>query len=111
MLEMLHLQVDELQVARQEYHMRRSTDCPSQITVGVGHAQVGGGTLPRSVLDSVTLDMIHGKLKPQEMAARLREHSVPIIGYIGRGKFKLDLRTIFPRQDAELIKAIHDLCV
>jgi seryl-tRNA(Sec) selenium transferase len=67
--------------------------------------------LPRSVLDSVTLDLAHEILKPQEMAARLREHSVPIVGYIGRGILKLDLRTIFPRQDAELIKAIRGLCV
>ena len=30
--------------------------------------------------------------------------------HVARGKFKLDLRTIFPRQDAELTVAIHALC-
>jgi L-seryl-tRNA(Ser) seleniumtransferase len=109
-LKMLHLQVDELRV-RAKNIIAAIEGLPIQISVGVGHAQVGGGTLPRSVLDSVTLDLAHEMLKPQEMAARLREHSVPIVGYIGRGIFKLDLRTIFPRQDAELIKAIRDLCV
>ena len=81
---------------------------PVKVSIGVGRAEVGGGTLPRSMLDSVTLELMR-KLKPEEMAARLRDHSVPIVGYIGRGKFKLDLRTIFPRQDAEVIYAIRGL--
>jgi hypothetical protein len=43
------------------------------------------------------------------MAARLREYSTPIIGYVARGKLKLDLRTIFPSQDVEVIQAIRTL--
>jgi hypothetical protein len=31
----------------------------------------------------------------------------PIVGYIAGGKFKLDLRTIFPRQDAEIVSALR----
>jgi L-seryl-tRNA(Ser) seleniumtransferase len=77
--------------------------------VGSGKAQVGGGTLPRSTVDSVTVDLSHTQLKPQEIGARLREHSVPIIGYVSQGTFKLDLRTIFSGQDAEVIRAIHAL--
>ena len=45
-----------------------------------------------------------------EIAARLRDHAVPVIGYVARGSLKLDLRTIFPRQDAELIAAIRAVC-
>ena len=77
--------------------------------VGTGTSQLGGGTLPRSALPSITLDLTHSRLKPQEMAALLREHSVPVIGYVARGKFKLDLRTIFPAQDEEVIRAIRTL--
>jgi hypothetical protein len=33
-----------------------------------------------------------------------------VIGYIARGMVKLDLRTIFRRQDAELIAAIRAAC-
>jgi L-seryl-tRNA(Ser) seleniumtransferase len=77
--------------------------------MGEGRSQIGGGTLPRSVMASVTVDLTHAAIKPQEIAARLREHTVPVIGYIERGKLKLDLRTIFPRQDAELISAIRSL--
>jgi len=78
-------------------------------SIGEGSAQIGGGALPRSAIASVTLDLTHPELKPQQLAAQLRGHSIPIIGYIERDKVKLDLRTIFPHQDAEVIKAIRAL--
>ena len=80
---------------------------PLAACVGTGRAQVGGGTLPRSVLPSLTIDLAHRTLKPQEMAARLRDQATPLIGYITRGTLKLDLRTIFPRQDEALFRAVH----
>jgi L-seryl-tRNA(Ser) seleniumtransferase len=73
--------------------------------VGAGKAQIGGGTLPRSAIQSVTLDFTADK--PAEFAARLRRGTPPVIGYIAAGKFKLDLRTIFPRQDEELVTALR----
>jgi L-seryl-tRNA(Ser) seleniumtransferase len=96
--------------ARAEKFVMALDGLPINAAVGEGRAQVGGGTLPRSTLESVTLEITHGKLKPDEVAARLRGNPVPIVGYIGRGKFKLDLRTIFPRQDEEVIKALRALC-
>jgi hypothetical protein len=58
----------------------------------------------------VTLDLIHRALPPQQFAARLRDQALPVIGYVAKGAVKLDLRTIFPRQDAELISAIRAAC-
>ena len=107
---MLRVSNDELRI-RADKIVSALKELSITVAVGVGNAQVGGGTLPRSVLDSITLDLTHSKLKPQEMATRLREHSVPIIGYVSRGILKLDLRTIFPNQDAEVIRAIQALSV
>ena len=84
---------------------------PISATAGTGRAQLGGGTLPRSEIASVTLEITHPTWRPQELAARLRDRSVPIAGYIEHGKLKLDLRTVFPRQDAELIRAIRSACL
>jgi L-seryl-tRNA(Ser) seleniumtransferase len=75
--------------------------------VGTGNAQVGGGALPRSVIASVTVDLSHESLSPQELSARLRALELPVIGYIEKNRLKLDLRTIFPWQDAKLIDAIR----
>jgi hypothetical protein len=32
---------------------------------------------------------------------------IPVIGYIVRGIVKLDLRTIFPRQDGDVVNALR----
>ena len=34
----------------------------------------------------------------------------PVIGYIANDRFKLDLRTIFPHQDAAIVDAIRAAC-
>ena len=77
-----------------------------KVRIGTGRAQIGGGTLPRSALPSVTIEVSHPTLGPQELAARLREQPEPVIAYVGRGSLKLDLRTIFPHQDASVIRAL-----
>jgi L-seryl-tRNA(Ser) seleniumtransferase len=80
---------------------------PLTVKVGAGRAQIGGGTLPRSAMRSITLDLTHPSLKPHELALRLRQQPIPVIGYVARGVLKLDLRTIFSRQDVELIASLQ----
>ena len=75
-------------------------------TIGEGRSQIGGGTLPRSAIRSVTLDLLPLNMSVDELAARLRTGTPPVIGYVTGGRFKLDLRTILPHQDEELFRAI-----
>ncbi|MDB5172559.1 MAG: hypothetical protein JWN51_1332, partial [Phycisphaerales bacterium] len=39
-------------------------------------------------------------------ASKLRAGSPPVVAYISEGRLRIDLRTVFPRQDAELAIAI-----
>ena len=103
---MLHTSNDEL-IARGGKIVAALDRLPLKAAVGRGRAQIGGGALPRSVVESTTLEITHDKLKPQELAARLRSHTPPIVGYIERGRLKLDLRTVFADQDAEIIAALR----
>jgi L-seryl-tRNA(Ser) seleniumtransferase len=105
-LEMLSAPNDALR-SRAEKIVAALAGTALKASIGAGSAQVGGGALPQSVIQSVTVDLAHAALQPQELAARLRARSVPVIGYIEKGQLKLDLRTIFPAQDAELIEAIR----
>jgi L-seryl-tRNA(Ser) seleniumtransferase len=105
-LEMLHTANDDLRI-RAERIIAALDGLPLVARVGTGRAQIGGGTLPRSGVPSVTIDLTHSTLKPQDMATRLREHTIPVIGYLARGTLKLDLRTIFPRQDQDVASAIR----
>ena len=77
------------------------------MTIGQGKSQIGGGALPRSTIPSVTLDLAPTQITLKELAARLRAQTPPVVGCISAGRFRLDLRTIFPRQDQALIQAIR----
>ncbi|MGE5209550.1 MAG: aminotransferase class V-fold PLP-dependent enzyme, partial [Alphaproteobacteria bacterium] len=83
---------------------------PATIGIGCGRAKVGGGTLPKSNVPSVTIDIVPGKLSVADFATTLRKSDPPVIGYIADGRFRLDLRTIFPQQDDLVIKAIRKAC-
>jgi L-seryl-tRNA(Ser) seleniumtransferase len=74
-------------------------------TVGKGEARIGGGSLPKTVIPSVTVDL--ASRAPQTVAAALRTGEPPMIAHIADGVVKLDLRTVFPRQDSELIAAVR----
>ena len=80
---------------------------PMKSAIGGGKAQIGGGTLPRSSIPSITLDLQPLNIPLDDFAARLRAGTPPVIGYIADGRYKLDLRTVFPRQDENLFQAIH----
>jgi len=66
--------------------------------------------LPRSILPSITLDFLPEDSSVQDFARALRRSVPPVIGYIGDGRFKLDLRTIFSHQDDLVIDAIRTAC-
>jgi L-seryl-tRNA(Ser) seleniumtransferase len=68
---------------------------------------VGGGSLPRTRLPSITLDLEPTHLSPDELSQRLRLREPAVIGYISDNRFRLDLRTIFPEQDLLVIDAIR----
>ena len=76
------------------------------VRLGRGRAQLGGGTLPRSELASVTLEIDAGTIPAAVLAQRLRRGKPPIVGCISGGKFKLDLRTIFPAEDEEVVRGL-----
>ena len=105
-----------LQVTEDELRNRaaalkdRLSDLPLQIAVGRSTAKVGGGTLPKSTMASVTIEMVPENCSPLDFAVRLRHATPPLIGHIANDRFKIDLRTVFPEQDELLIQAIRSAC-
>jgi L-seryl-tRNA(Ser) seleniumtransferase len=105
-----------LQVSEGELHSRagaisgRLRNLPLQIAIGRGRAKVGGGTLPKSVMSSITIEIVPRHCSLGDFGARLRKASPPLIGYIANERFKLDLRTIFPHQDDLVVDAIRAAC-
>jgi L-seryl-tRNA(Ser) seleniumtransferase len=107
-LEMLEITTGELRL-RAESLLARLRDLPLGTAIGEGKSHVGGGSLPRAVIPSVTLDLLPRKMSLDDFATQLRRGALPVVGYIAGGKFKLDLRTIVPRQDAQLVSALRSV--
>lgn len=78
--------------------------------IGAGQAELGGGTSPQAVIPSITIDVTPGNIPVAEIAARFRAATPPVVGYVAGGKFRLDLRTIFPEQDEDLVRALKSVC-
>src|SRR5206468_5286075 len=93
-LALLQIPKDELR-ARAAAMVTRLQGLPVKITIGTGAAKVGGGTLPKSVVPSITIDFLPENSSLEDFVRTLRRSSPPVIGYIAAGRFKLDLRTIF----------------
>jgi L-seryl-tRNA(Ser) seleniumtransferase len=92
---------------RAEAMVQSLSDLPLGASVGTGEGRIGGGTMPRTTIPSVTLDLLPEGRSLEDFSARLRLGEPPVVGYIAGGKFKLDLRTVFPRQDAVVVSAVR----
>jgi L-seryl-tRNA(Ser) seleniumtransferase len=108
-LALLQTSKDELR-ARAASIFARLRGLPLQISVGRSSGKVGGGTLPRSVIASVTIDIVPEGCSLKAFAARLRDATPPLIGYIANDCFKIDLRTVLHQQDEVVVDAIRSAC-
>src|SRR6266496_243956 len=70
-LAMLDITGDELR-GRAEVLLAQIRDLPLHTAIGEGKAQIGGGSLPRAVIPSITLDLQPDKISVEDFAARLR---------------------------------------
>jgi L-seryl-tRNA(Ser) seleniumtransferase len=105
-LALLQIPKDELR-ARAAAIVTRLQGLPLKITIGAGTGKAGGGALPKSVLPSITLDLLPENCSLEEFALALRLSSPPIVSYIANQRIKIDLRTIFSHQDDLLVDAIR----
>ena len=68
--------------------------------------EAGSGSLPEEKIESVALEF-SGQI--EELAQRFRTREKPIVGYIHKNLFYIDLKAILPEQYSELIKAINEV--
>ncbi|MGC1474459.1 MAG: L-seryl-tRNA(Sec) selenium transferase, partial [Terriglobales bacterium] len=74
-----------------------------------GESVIGGGAAPSAVLPTRLIALTHSALSADQMSARLRAHVPPIIARVEEERVLLDLRTVFPEQDANLASALASL--
>jgi L-seryl-tRNA(Ser) seleniumtransferase len=76
------------------------------IEVIEGESVIGGGAAPSAVLPTRLLAITSKTLSAEELSKRLRKSEPPIIARVEEGRVLLDLRTVFPEQDASLRDAL-----
>jgi L-seryl-tRNA(Ser) seleniumtransferase len=74
-----------------------------------GESIIGGGAAPTAVLPTCLIALTHGDLSADELSMRLRAADPPVIARVEEGRVLLDLRTVFPEQDASVAAAISSL--
>ena len=74
---------------------------------------IGGGSLPGETLPTMVLSLERDHLpcSLDELAARLRRRTIPVIGRIARNTFLLDPRTVLEEQDEEVLQALLETVV
>ncbi len=65
-----------------------------------GQSLLGGGAAPSASLTTRLLLVSRNGLSASELAARLRSAQSPVLARVEEGRVVLDLRTVFPEQDA-----------
>jgi L-seryl-tRNA(Ser) seleniumtransferase len=82
-----------------------------KIEIVDGESVLGGGAAPSAILPTRVLALSCEGLSADELAAQLRGSDPPIIARIEEGNVVLDLRTVFPQQDAAVAAALNRIAM
>ncbi|MFI5112399.1 MAG: L-seryl-tRNA(Sec) selenium transferase [Terriglobales bacterium] len=108
-LRMMRLSADE--IGQRAQALARMLQPPLTGEVIEGESVIGGGAAPGATLPTRLLALTVAGLSADEVASRLRKNDPPIVARVEEGRVLLDLRTVFPEQDAEIAKALNSLSV
>jgi L-seryl-tRNA(Ser) seleniumtransferase len=106
MLRMMRLSKEEIS-GRAEALAAQVATPKLKIEIVDGESILGGGAAPSSVLPTRLLALACEGLSADELSSRLRGSEPPIIARVEEGRVLLDLRTVFPQQDAAVVTALN----
>jgi L-seryl-tRNA(Ser) seleniumtransferase len=104
-LRMMRLTKDEIG-KRAEALAARIAAPKLKVEILDGESILGGGAAPSSALPTRVLAITVEGLSADELSARLRASDPAIVARVEEGRVLLDLRTVFPEQDAALAAAL-----
>ena len=107
-LQMLSLTSEDLQ-SRAQAFVQKVSNPNLSIEIQQSESAVGGGAGPTADLPTALIAVTHSFRSPQEVETALRSSSPPIVARVSDEKVLLDLRTVFPQQEAILLIALQEL--
>jgi L-seryl-tRNA(Ser) seleniumtransferase len=86
--------------------LRRRLPLPNQVNIVPTLARIGGGSLPQTELPSWALSPVNPDWPPHKLDEALRAASPPVVARLEHQKLLLDLRTILPEDESDLITVL-----
>jgi L-seryl-tRNA(Ser) seleniumtransferase len=107
-LHLLGMPAEELRRRAEELALRlRAVPGVASVRVSADHAYVGGGSLPDQRLPTFVLEVQAKDISDADLAQRLRTGTPAVVARLRQGKLVLDVRTIFPHQEKDLVEAVE----
>ncbi|HKX30494.1 MAG TPA: L-seryl-tRNA(Sec) selenium transferase [Blastocatellia bacterium] len=106
----IHLPL-EAAAQRAQTFIRRAQSSVSGLRLKLieGYSVVGGGCAPEAKLPTMLIGVSSERLSTTEIEAWLRQNDPPVIARIAEDQLMLDLRTVDPQGEEELITALGRL--
>jgi len=79
-----------------------------KIEVKQTEVEAGSGSLPLEKLQSAALQF-NGEVKASELSRKFRTVETPVLGYITKNKFYIDLKAIPPSQEKQLLTTLNSI--
>lgn len=106
-LRMLRMPAEEVRARAEALREQLESAAHLKTEIIPGESLIGGGSAPTSTLPTFILAVTAGSLSAEELAARLRRHSPPVVARVEEGRVLLDLRTVLsPSEDVEIARAL-----
>ena len=105
-IRMLRLSANEIRARAEAVKSSLGSVAALKAEIIEGESVIGGGTAPSATLPTALLAVSHQTMNADSFAARLRAVEPPIVARIEDGRVLLDLRTVFPEQDAAIAQAL-----
>jgi L-seryl-tRNA(Ser) seleniumtransferase len=107
---MMRLSAQEIRARAEAMQTQLSNTTQLKTEIISGESLVGGGSAPTSSLPTFLLAVTAESLSADELAARLRHNTPPIVARVEEGRVLLDLRTVLsPAEEAQILRALLNI--
>ena len=104
---MLAAPLDELR-RRAQGSVRRILRSGAEMALNIieGESALGGGSLPATPIKTWLLSVALPGYSAETLSERLRRHEPPVIARVAENAVLLDMRTLLPNEDKEIVNAL-----
>jgi L-seryl-tRNA(Ser) seleniumtransferase len=107
---MMRLPAEEIRARAEAMQKQLSGAAHLKTTIVSGESLVGGGSAPTSSLPTFLLAVTAESFSADELAARLRHNTPPIVTRVEEGRVLLDLRTVLnPDEETQIVRALLNM--